>query len=221
MRFRFGAALTALVIPALLAGQGGMGGMGGMGGGRGGGRMGDMGDMGDRGGPPNAQKLATLKEIEALNPAQLLIDKRKKLSLADSQVAALKLLQGRIYERNADLLVSYDSIRKEIKIPDGPAGGGGMGGGRGGPPSGGGGASMSDEEMAALKSRMQALMAVTKQLRARRQVDVAETLTLVGHDQLKKANELLVSQTEEFDSLLPRSRDVAPRPPESSERERR
>ena len=196
-----------------------MGGMGGMGGGRG-----DMGDMGGRGaGPPKPQKLATLKEIEALNPAKLLVDKRKKLSLADSQVASLKLLQQRIYERNADLLVSYDSIRKEIKIPDAPAGGmgGGTGGGMGGPPAGGGGAPMSDEETAALQSRMQALMAVTRQLRDRRQVDVAETLTLVGQDQLKKANELLNSQTEEFNSLLPRSRDAAPRSPESSERERR
>ena len=75
--------------------------------------------------------------------------------------------------------------------------------------------------MAAVQAQMQALMAVAKQLRDRRQVDVAETLTLVGQDQIKKANELLVSQTEEFDSLLPRSRDAAPRPPESSERERR
>lgn len=227
MRFRMTAELAMLVCPAMLAAQGGMG--GGMG------RMPPGGMRGPGGrseAPARQRKLSTAKEIEGLNPAKLLLDKRKKLSLTDSQATALLLLQQRIYERNSATLAVYDSIRKEIKLPNMSAGGiggdPGMGGppGRGGPPGMGGapaveGTRPSDEEMAKLQMQMQSLQVVVKQLRECRQLDVRETLSLVLPGQAKKSEELLGDQSKAFDKLLPPSRDATPRAPQNRERERR
>mgnify|MGYP001568826631 CR=1 FL=1 len=227
MRFRMAARLATLLCPAVLAAQGGMGG------GRGGMPPGGMGGPGGRSEAPARQrKLSTAKEIERLNPAKLLLDKRKKLSLSDSQAAALLLLQQRLYERNAATLAVYDSIRKEIKLPAMPAGGMGGGPGRGGRPGMGGppgmggaptteGTRPSDEETAKLRMQMQSLQVVVKQLLERRQLDVTETLSLVLPGQAKKAEELIGDQNEAFDKLLPPSRDATPRAPQNRERERR
>src|SRR5258708_36260352 len=108
MRVRLLSLAVMLLVPSLAAAQGG--GMGGMGGGRrrGGGMGGNEG--GREAAPP---KFPEAKDLQNYNPAAYLIDKRKKLSLADSQVAALKSLEGRIFERNAPLLVRYDSLRRE------------------------------------------------------------------------------------------------------------
>jgi hypothetical protein len=179
---------TALVIlvPALASAQ--MGGMGGgrrAGGGMGGGRNGEMMGAGSR---PD-QKLATAKEIEKLNPAALLIDKRKKLSLTDSAVAALHTLEMKIYERNSDLLARYDSVRQTIA----PA------------------AKSSDEPTAQQSADrqlgMQVMRKALEQLMDRRRADIGETLDLVPENAKKKAAGLLDDQDEELGKLMPRGPD--------------
>ena len=177
------AAVLVILIPALAAAQmGGMGGGRGAGGGMGGGRNGEMMGAGSR---PD-QKLATAKEIEKLNPAALLIDKRKKLSLTDSAVAALHTLEMKIYERNSDLLARYDSVRQTIA----PA------------------AKSSDEPTAQQSADrqlgMQVMRKTLEQLMDRRRTDIGETLDLVPDNARKKAAGLLDDQDEELGKLMPR-----------------
>lgn len=56
-------------------------------------------------------------DVEELNPAWKMLDKRKKLALTDSQVAQLKALQQRIADRNKPLLATYDSVRRDFHPP--------------------------------------------------------------------------------------------------------
>jgi hypothetical protein len=68
------------------------------------------------GDPPLAStvRYPTVRDVEDHNPASLLVDKRKKLALADSSVAQLKALEKNIKARNAPTLAMYDSVRKRI-----------------------------------------------------------------------------------------------------------
>ena len=98
-------------------GSSGRGGIGGMLGGRGG-----IDGTGGRrgGGGVNREapiKLPAASELQRFNPAALLIDKRRKVTLADSQVTALIEIRNMINERNAPLLARYDSIRKDFSPP--------------------------------------------------------------------------------------------------------
>jgi hypothetical protein len=180
------AALLLVLTPALASAQmGGMGGGRGMGGGggMGGGRNGEMMGAGSR---PD-QKLATAKEIEKLNPAALLIEKRKKLSLADSTAAALHTLELKIYERNGDLLARYDSVRQTVA------------------PAAKSGDEPSAQQSADRQLGMQVMRKTLEQLMDRRHTDVGETLDLVPEASRKKAAGLLDDQDQEMGKLMPRS----------------
>lgn len=176
-------ALLALLTPALASAQ--MGGMGGGrgrgGGGMGGGRNGEMMGAGSR---PD-QKLASAKEIEKHNPAALLIDKRKKLSLSDSSVAALRTLELKIYERNSDLLARYDSVRQSIA------------------PVAKSGEEPTAQQLADRQLGMQVMRKTLEQLMDRRHADIGETLELVPEASRRKAAGLLDDQDEELGKLMP------------------
>lgn len=64
--------------------------------------------------PMPTVRYPTVRDVEDHNPASLLVDKRKKLALADSSVAQLKVLEKAIKARNAPTLAMYDSVRKRI-----------------------------------------------------------------------------------------------------------
>lgn len=100
--------VIALAIPAAAFGQfpgAGPGGrMGGMG--RGGGR----GGFG-RGGNGAPAALPTNAEIEQRDPIVLLMQKRKELSLADSQFTKLTQIDAALMDRNRPLMAQLDSIR--------------------------------------------------------------------------------------------------------------
>ena len=109
--------LALLVLPSLAVAQrgGGMGGIGGMGGrggggGMGGGRRGNAGNM-DR----EPAKFPAATELQKFNPAELLLDKRKKLSLSDAQVTELTKVRQSIYDRSAPVLAGYDSVQRAYK----------------------------------------------------------------------------------------------------------
>jgi hypothetical protein len=168
--------LAVVLAPAVLAAQGrGMGGMGG----RRGGSRGGMGSGGSRAAP----KFPVAKDLEKLNPAALLIDKRKKLSLSDSQVASLKTLELKIYERNGDLMAQYDSVRKEYR----PASG----------------ASADDKGQAEAIAQVKLMSSILDQLVERRHADVQESLALVPEEHKKTAAELLDKQDKDFLELIP------------------
>ena len=188
MRLRF-AVLIASLIPAALLAQGGMGGMGGMGGRRGGG----MGQMGPRSGG-GLPKFATAKELERYNAADALLNDQKKLKLTEPQIAALTALRATLFEKNADLLVRYDSVRRNYKPPAaltdtrGPADPASM---------------PSQTEMVALRDQMLLMMSLGDQLMERRPDQVASCLALVDDSQKDRATKVLEDQTSDLRKQIP------------------
>ncbi|MHB1310416.1 MAG: hypothetical protein ACYC3L_00270 [Gemmatimonadaceae bacterium] len=190
--FRSVVVLALCGLPVALAAQGGMGGMGGgrrggMGGGMGGGR----GGMGGRPGAGTraAPKFPTAKSLEELNPAALLVDKHKKLKLADSTVAALEALKQRIFERNADLMATYDSLQRAYRPPSLS------------PREAQGAAPDTTRREAFVE--MQQLRRTLDQLSQRRKTDMQESLALVPDDRKEEAAKLLDKQDGKFTGLMP------------------
>jgi hypothetical protein len=185
MHFGRIAVLALAAVPAIVQAQRGMGGgMGGMGGNRRGAGRGGMGGEGSRAAP----KFPVAKDLEKLNPAALLVDKHKKLSLSDSQVAPLKSLELTIYERNGTLMARYDSLRKEYK-----------------PPSGQPSTAADDKAQADAMVQMRMMRGILDSLIERRRVDVQESLGLIPDDHKRQAAELLDKQDKEFLEQIPSS----------------
>jgi hypothetical protein len=164
------------------------------------------------------QRPPTMGQLEDLNPAAMLVDKRKRITLADSQVAQLKAIEKTIRDRNAPILAEYDSVRKEMRFPSSLPPGGEMGASMGSGArnrnrasgasagTGGGGASpdQTPEAQAKLRAQMQSLGEIGLKLQERRAADLAESLAVLTPDQLAKAQEFVTEQNEEFDRILPR-----------------
>lgn len=179
--------LLAALLPAPLAAQGGMGGVGGGGmRGGGGGRLG-----GQRGGIP---KFATAKELEKFNAADAVLQDQRKLKLTEAQVAQLTTLRSQLFEKNADILVRYDSVRRNYKPPAaltdprGPADEGSM---------------PSPEEMSQLRDQMLLMMSLGEQLLDRRPEQVAACLALVDDSQRERATKVLDDQTSDLRKQIP------------------
>lgn len=159
---------------------------------------------------PRQPRPATAGQIEDLNIAKLLVDKRKKLSLADSQVAQMKALEKTIKERNAPLIAQYDSVRGEIRFGNVEPAPGSMGAtmGTGGSrnrnaASGSGTTTQTPEAAARMRQQLGELRAIGMQVRERRAGDRSEALALLTAEQQKVAEELLREQEEDVDRLLP------------------
>jgi len=128
----------------------------------------------------------TVGDVEGHNPASLLVDKRKKLALADSAVAQLKTLEKSIKARNAPTLATYDSVRKRIV------------------------ASLAlDATDATPALQMQdrqnklGLRNIYAALREQRAKDAEEALALVPESSRKAATDLLNDQGKDFDRMMP------------------
>ncbi len=147
------------------------------------------GERGARGAEP--PKFPEAKDLQNFNPASLLIDKKKKLSLADSQVAALKALESKIYERNAALLVRYDSLRSAYRPPLRDAG-------RDAPAPG------ADSTRSVAMTQMRGMRTLLDSLSERRRVDVHDALDLIADEKTKKkAAEFVDDQDKKFNELMP------------------
>jgi hypothetical protein len=178
VRVRFIPALFLLAAaPALLLAQRG-------GGGRGGGGRGE-----DKYAPTNdLPKYPAAAELQKYNPVVYLIDGRKKLSLTDSQVAVLRPLQAKIYERNADFLATYDSVQKIYK------------------PENANDASNLKADSTRTRSLGQTRLmnAMLDSLMSRRQTDDLDALALIADEKQKKqAAEMLDKRDAEFAKLMP------------------
>lgn len=181
--------LIAALCPAPLLAQGmGMGGMGGGGMGRDG-----RYDAGrDRVGRNTIPKFATAKELEKFNAADALLTDRRRLQLTDAQVEQLSSLRAKLFESNADLLVRYDAIRRDFKVPaalESNASASAQ------PPT--------REEMSLLGERMRAMAMIADELMARRPEQVAACLELVDDTQRGRATDLLKDQTSELRKQVP------------------
>ena len=190
MRTRFLAAALAACIPATLVAQ------------RTRGASEDPSPMGGAPASPGARTPSS-GDLADLNPATLLIHRRKKASLADSTVAALKSVEKVITERNATFFVTYDSVRKWTRsIADGGSASQGLGlrGGVGdsklaAPVS-------SPAEQAKMQSSMRDLRVLMAEFRVRHKADAAEALGAVPEAQQKAATDLLAQQNADLDRLL-------------------
>jgi hypothetical protein len=187
------ALLIAALLPASVYAQG-MGGMGGMGGGMRGGRGGGGGQMGGQRRGGGMPKFATAKELEKFNAADALLNDQRKLKLTPEQIEKMTALRATLYEKNSDLLVRYDSVRREFKPPTsltdprGPADENSM---------------PSQEEMAKLREQMLLMMSIGEQMMERRPDDVASCLALVDDSQKDRATNVLKDQTEEMRKAIP------------------
>jgi hypothetical protein len=167
--------LVALPVLAFAQGRGGGGG--------------GRGRTGDKYAPTNDMpKYPGAAEVQKYNPVVLLIDKRKKLSLTDSQVTVLRGLQGKIYERNADLVGTYDSVQKIYK------------------PENANDASSLAADSAHTRALVQTRLmnSILDSLMQRRQADDLEALSLITDEKQKKqAAEMLDKQDADFAKLMP------------------
>jgi hypothetical protein len=146
--------------------------------------------------PAPSVRYPTVRDIEDHNPASLLVDKRKKLSLADSTVAQLKTLEKVIKERNAPTLAMYDSVRRRINsslaqdVSEATPG-----------------LQMEDQQN---KLGLRNLYAA---LRDQRTKDAQDALAFVPENSKKAATDLLKDQEDDFDRMMPtgqRGRGSAP-----------
>ena len=144
----------------------------------------------------------TSHDLADLNPAALLINKRKKIPLADSTVAQLKAVEKRINERNAQFFSTYDSVRKwTMPIGDNATTlGFGLRGGVADSklmaPA------VSPAEQAKMQSSMRDLRALMGDLRERRKPDVTDALGVVPDAQKKAAADLLAQQDGDLEKLI-------------------
>jgi hypothetical protein len=157
----------------------------------GGGRGGMGGERGDRAGAnaPAALKFASAKELEKLNPAELLASEHKKLHLSDSSVAALEALKLRIFERNGDLMAQYDSLQRAYSSHKMPARDNGD--------------TTQTRERLEFFRQMQALRTTLQQLSDRRRTDDQEALALVQEDRRADAAKMLDKLDVKFGDLIP------------------
>lgn len=148
-----------------------------------------------RGGGVNREapiKLPAASELQRFNPAALLIDKRRKVTLADSQVTALIEIRNMINERNAPLLARYDSIRKDFSPPK-PQDRDRVGS-----------TPETDSVRTTALSQMRTLQSLLDSLSARRTADVGDVLAyLTDATQHRAAVKLLNEQDRDFSDKLP------------------
>ena len=136
--------------------------------------------------PMPTVRYPTVHDVEDHNPASLLVDKRKKLALADSSVAQLKALEKSIKARNAPTLAMYDSVRKRIvaalaldATDATPA------------------LQMQDQQN---KLGVRNLYAALRDQRAK---DAEEALALIPEGSKKAATDLLSDQGKDFERMMP------------------
>ncbi len=144
-------------------------------------------------GRPNAlPKFATTNELQTFNAAEALLKESKKLKLTDEQTTALTALRGTLYERNADLMVRYDSVRRVYKVPKELEN-----------PAQSSGAMPSQEEMSALGVQMRFMVSVAELLMDRRAEQVAQCLALMDDSQRDRARKVLEDQTDDMKKAVP------------------
>jgi hypothetical protein len=150
--------------------------------------------------PPSAPKAPSARDLQDLNPASLLIDKKKKASLPDSTVAQLKAVEKKINDRNAQFFATYDSVHKWTK----PLASGGTAAVRPGfqPDNSNAGTTSSAGDQAQVQSAMRELRKMMADFRDRHAADMTDALAIIPDAQKKAATDLLNSQNGDLDKLI-------------------
>lgn len=152
---------------------------------------------------PVVAKSPTSRDLADFDPVALLINKRKKIQLADSTVAQLKAVEKKVSDRNVPFFATYDSVRTwtmPLSSSNPATQGFGLHGGvadaKLAPPP------ASPAEQAKMQSSMRDLRALMADYRERRKTDVADALGAVPDAQKKAAADLLARQDSDLDKLL-------------------
>lgn len=168
--------VIALAMPAAAFGQFPGSGPGGRMGGMGGRGRGGFGRGGGNGAPA---ALPSNAEIEQRDPIVLLMQKRKDLTLADSQFTKLTQIDAALMDRNRPLMAELDSIRAA-----GPA-----------VPSG----DTTSGERSAGGIDRRGFMGVYREIERNNDAAVQEALATFTNDQQKVASRLLDDQRKEIE----------------------
>lgn len=151
------------------------------------------GDVGGRG-----FQMPRASDLEDHSPVGVVLDRKKKLSLSDSQLTALKAVAKTLHEKNADFYRMWDSVRVAMRSASGGAFGG-RGGGRGTEQMTG--TSAADQErLATARTRM---MAIRNALRDGDEWSRQESLRILTPEQATKAEAFWQEDAEEFGGGLP------------------
>ncbi|HEY2850918.1 MAG TPA: hypothetical protein VGI97_13645 [Gemmatimonadaceae bacterium] len=191
MRTRFAAFVVAVCIPAAAFAQKK---------GRGAGNA-DAPDPAASAGP-SAARMPSSRELAGMNPAGLLADKHKKLSLPDSVVKQLKALQKAIDNRNAPIMAQYDSIHKWTMPLASSSSGTAMSPGFSDVDKSRAATDPSPAEQAKMESSMRDLRRVVADYRERRKADVTDALAMIPDAQKQAATDLLTQQDVDLDKLV-------------------
>jgi hypothetical protein len=148
-------------------------------------------------------KAPSWRDLADLNPASLLISKRKKIPLADSTVTQLKAIEKTITQRNAPFFVTYDSIRKWTLPPASTTASAAMSPGFTDADKTKPTPAPSPAEQARMESSMRDLRVLMGGFHERRSADVADALAPVPDAQKKAATDLLTQQDGDLERLFP------------------
>ncbi len=150
---------------------------------------------------PSSARSPTSHDLADLNPAALLISKRKKVPLADSTVAQLKAVEKKINDRNVQFFATYDSVRKwTIPLASGAASSARPGFNPGDNQLST--STSSAAEQAKMQSSMRDLRALMADYRERRKPDVTDVLGVIPDAQKKAATDLLAQQDGDLERLI-------------------
>jgi hypothetical protein len=122
----------------------------------------------------------TVKEVEAMDPIRHLIAKRKDLKLSDAQFAQLKAMDDSGKARDAALLATMDSLRREMR-PQGQ---------------------MDDIQRLRLQVVRREFTATVVRIRANYDADAAAVLPALEESQRPAAEALLAKQKAEADKVV-------------------
>jgi len=137
-------------------------------------------------------------DLEDHSPVGVVLDKKKKLALSDSQVTALKEIARQLHEKNADFYRMWDSVRVAMRSAGGGAFGA-AGGGRGTAEITG----MSPVDQERLATARTTSMGLMRAMRDGDEWSRGETLKVLTAEQKPKAEEFWKDDAEEFGEKLP------------------
>jgi hypothetical protein len=137
-------------------------------------------------------------DLEDHSPVGVVLEKKKKLALSDSQVTALKEIAKQLHEKNADFYRMWDSVRVAMRSAGGGAFGA-AGGGRGTAEITG----MSPVDQERLATARTTSMGLMRAMRDGDEWSRQETLKVLTAEQRTKAEEFWKDDAEEFGEKLP------------------
>lgn len=149
-------------------------------------------DVNRRAGLP---KFATAKELERYNAAEALFNETRKLKLTEAQMTSLGTLRANFYEQNARVLIRYDSVRRNFRVPPALDATKQNAASSAPPPT--------QEEMQVLSEQMRAMMTIADELMANRPAQIILCLNALDEGQRDQARKVMDDQTKDLRKQVP------------------